>query len=455
MIVLLNRDPEPNESAVPVNSNVSVDIADTGGTGIDVAETQVYIEDVLVFDNGTFQPGWNGPESATSNPDTYTLRVVVDPIINLEPLTEISVRVVSDVLGGGEAIDDSYVFTTADTIAPILIRVEPKGVKIIEAEFDEPVKNVSASNSDDALNPENWIFKAVEVAHVVAVTVVAESVEKVSETTYQITTDIELSFGREYDLYAADIEDIAGNVTLAPNNRVRFTALTPQAPRGRKFNLINFYPAVSIRSDETHEFRDFVAALQDTVDVELHQIDTWLDIIDIDKAPEEGGFLDAILLDLGNPFNFPLEEIDKRRLGRVLIEIYRQKGTCIGIINAVRFFVHVGPAEDQPLELECDAYNTSDRWILGVSELDGEDLSGAGPGDTYLGPGTLYDINSFKMISPVSLTAAQRDRVTEIVEYMKPAWMHFRGIDEPAGPPAVPDHVELGLSQLDLNWELH
>ena len=45
--------------------------------------------------------------------------------------------------------------------------------------------------------------------------------------------------------------------------------------------------------------------------------------------------------DLGNPFPFDLDDLSKRRLAAVLVEMYQQKGTAIGIRNAIRFFLGV------------------------------------------------------------------------------------------------------------------
>src|SRR5690606_30992264 len=91
--------------------------------------------------------------------------------------------------------------------------------------------------------------------------------------------------------------------------------------------------------DETGDLENFMAVLQDVLELLLGEVDRFPDILDPDLAPEP--FLDLMLEDLGNPFAFDLTELQKRRLIAVLVQIYRQKGTAAGIRNAIRFFLGV------------------------------------------------------------------------------------------------------------------
>jgi hypothetical protein len=142
-------------------------------------------------------------------------------------------------------------------------------------------------------------------------------------------------------------------------------------------------------------------------------------------------------VDLGNPFDFDLEEIDKRRLLRVLVQVYREKGTIPGIVNVVRFF----------LGLTITIRNSigHDKWVLGTSAL------GV---DTVLGPSSGWDRRGFHIVSLIALTAEQRTRVLALATYMKPAGTHILGLLEPEVPPAY-DPLELGRSALGVDWILH
>ncbi len=221
----------------------------------------------------------------------------------------------------------------------------------------------------------------------------------------------------------------------APFNQYTFEGFVPPVPDDREFDLFQFMPLMNRQEDVTEALEKFLAVLQEPTDLILYDIDTFLDILDPDLAPES--FVDAMLCDLGNPFTFELELVDKRRLVQVLVDMYRQKGTGVGIINVIRFFLG--------LEVTIDTFNTGAAWSLGESELGVDTILGAS------GQALLY---SFTIESPVVLTEEQRKQITEIAEYMKPAHTHLIQVTEPVVPDII-DHLELGLSELGENWELH
>jgi CheY-like chemotaxis protein len=53
-----------------------------------------------------------------------------------------------------------------------------------------------------------------------------------------------------------------------------------------------------------------------------------VEILDLERAPEP--FLDAMLSDLGNPFELELDVLRKRRLVARLVDMYRKRGTAAG-----------------------------------------------------------------------------------------------------------------------------
>ncbi len=214
-----------------------------------------------------------------------------------------------------------------------------------------------------------------------------------------------------------------------------FTAFSPNTPATRSFELIEFMPAVLVEADVTNDLKKFISICQDCVEVMLAEIDDFTDIFDVDLASEQ--YLDAILFDLGNPFLFDLTELDKRRLARILVPLYRQKGTEPGVQNAIRFFLGI--------EVVDIVEHLDDCIILGVSEL----------GVSWvLCPGDSFDRFSFDIIVSTVLTQSQRDAIRTIVDYMKPAHTHFVNLIEP-GSPLFVDHWELGISELGTESELH
>jgi hypothetical protein len=144
-----------------------------------------------------------------------------------------------------------------------------------------------------------------------------------------------------------------------------------------------------------------------------------------------------ILRDLGNPFPFDLDELGKRRLAAVLVEMYQQKGTAVGIRNAVRFFLGI--------EIEAITGLAATALVLGVSEL------GI---DWELGPSDRFARYAFDVKVGRVLTPTERMHLRAIVNYMKPAHTHFVNLLEPTAP-IVPDHWELGVSELGETATLH
>ena len=138
---------------------------------------------------------------------------------------------------------------------------------------------------------------------------------------------------------------------------------------------------------------------------------------------------------VGHP-PFDLSLADKRRLLNVLVAIYREKGTEVGITNAIRFFLG--------LEVDVSAY-AGESLELGDSIL----------GETWiLGASTVFSAYAFELISPRTLSDEERGRIRTIVNYMKPAHTHFVRLSEPVIPEIL-DDVELGLSELGETWILH
>ncbi|MBM4782295.1 MAG: phage tail protein [Archangiaceae bacterium] len=69
-----------------------------------------------------------------------------------------------------------------------------------------------------------------------------------------------------------------------------------------------------------------------------------------------------------------------------------------------------------------------------------------------LGPSDRFAKYAFNVVVARTLTPTERKHLRAIVEYLKPAHTHFVDLVEPF-PPVVPDHWELGISDLgDTSW---
>lgn len=102
----------------------------------------------------------------------------------------------------------------------------------------------------------------------------------------------------------------------------------------RQLTICDLLPRIALRDDATGELQAFCDSLQVVLDEVLAELDIFPDIWDIDRAPDKSGddltnFIDVLLLDLGNPFTFVqgMTTLEKRRIARLLILMYREKGT--------------------------------------------------------------------------------------------------------------------------------
>ena len=189
------------------------------------------------------------------------------------------------------------------------------------------------------------------------------------------------------------------------------------------------------RADETGDLARFIACLQEITDLLLAEVDRYPDIFDVERAPP--AFLDLILQDLGNPFPFELDTLGKRRLASVLVEMYRQKGTAVGVKNAIRFFLGVDIEAITPL--------AATALTLGEAEL------GV---DWELGPSDRFARYAFDVKVGRILSETERRQLRAIVAYLKPAHTHFVNLVEPLPPPTF-DDWELGESLVGVTTELH
>lgn len=427
---LINRWPEPDSTDAPRAAPIELELTDVVGAGIDLAATQVYVGGVLAFDAGSFEAGFSGSYSV---PFPETLRIVIEHAADFESLEEVEVQVISDVSGGGFAFDQTYSFVAEDYSAPKLVAASAKTHKTVRLSFDEPVKQTDAEDPADALYPGAYTFASETVPSVV---VTAVAVESVSATSVDVLLDIELTPGALYTVTAAGLTDLFGNAIVPPDDSASFTGFYCERPAQRDFSIWKLFPEINRTEDDTGDLRRFADCLQEATDVDvLCEMDRWPTILDPDLAPES--FVDLQLADLGNPFSFELELVDKRRLLSVLVTAYQQKGTGVGIINLVRFFLG--------LEVTITEYNGEELglgdWELGV--------------DWDLAVDTSRARYTFNVNSDTVLTAEQRSRIRELARYMKPAHTHLGLIVEPGDEPEEPDHWEIGISELGSDSDLH
>lgn len=432
---LINLSPERGEDLIARDSDVQFDLATVDATGtIDSTSLEVYINGVAAVLAGVAQSGFT---RTLSNPQADVLRVIVSRTADFLSEEVVSARVKAYATSdSANVLDETYNFMIEDYAAPRILQAEAVDLQRVRVTFDESVIASDTTELDSALRPGNWVIDRFGDYLTPLVSVIVESVEVVTSSTVDLITDIPLTPGGTYRVTAANIEDTSGNAVVAPDDVATFLGWQPPVPEGRLFDLYRKLPSLNRQEDASKDLFRFVACIQEVANLLLYDIDKWIEIIDPDTAPED--WLDSMLLDLGNPFEFELTLTDKRRLAQVLVDMYRLKGTKVGIESVIRFFLG--------LEVTVDTFNgASGTWVMGESEL------GI---DSVLGTSDIGLLYSFIVSVGVALTDTQRDQLRGIVEYMKPAHTHFIRLDEPVIP-TVLDHLELGLSELGENWFLH
>ena len=357
---------------------------------------------------------------ATQTADT--LRIVLHPLVPLASLATVAIRVAGQMVGGAASLDEVYSFVVEDRTAPRVIGAQALAQKTVRIAFDEPV--LVPTGAGFALTPKT--------APAVPVAVVSTTIDG---SVVVLTLDTEMTPDVLHEAVAVGVTDLFGNVVLGPYDRATFAGFRPARPQTRRFDLWRMLPKHNRRDDQTGDLFRFIACLQEATDLLLADVDRWPDIFDLERASE--AFVDLILRDLGNPFPFELDAMGKRRLASVLVEMYRQKGTEKGIQNAIRFFLGIDISAISPFN--------ADTLVLGESELGF---------DWVLGPSDRFARYAFNVVVARILGDRERRQLRAIVEYLKPAHTHFVDLVEPL-PPIVPNHWELGLSDLGETTDLH
>lgn len=283
---------------------------------------------------------------------------------------------------------------------------------------------------DRAVDISNFVytFHAMDVP---AVSVHGLEIRQES-TALQISLDRAMTPKARYRLIIRD-------ESLRIEEEVFLLGYTPAQPKSRQFQLLSMLPRHNRRADTSGDLNRFIACLQEVLDGVLTTVDQFPDIFDLERCPEH--WIDSILYDLGNPFRFELAPIEKRRLASVLVGMYREKGTTLGIENAIRFFLGI-ESQVRPW--------SNDTLSLGESEL-GESELGE---DWVLGLSSSFVRYAFDVQVTDILSPTQRTQIRTLVDYLKPAHTRFVTLLEPTPPPLLL-HWELGWSDLGETTILH
>lgn len=236
-----------------------------------------------------------------------------------------------------------------------------------------------------------------------------------------LTFDQEVTEGAVYNFTATGITGIAtSSIATAAANLLNFST-------SRNFNLIDMIPRVNLAEDSSGDLVNFIKVWQEPLNILMHDIDRWIDILDSDLAPAD--FLEVILQDLANPFVFSTELslIKKRRLAGLLVGIYRLKGTLTGIQEAISLLLGMRSefVEFNGLGSELDAGN-----LLGDATHHASPaffLGAGGPWQLLSKVGTTVasqtDAHQPSPAAGNALMPEQVDQVLQIIKIMAPCYL--------------------------------
>lgn len=424
-VLVINRDPAPGEVGAPRDTVIGFNLVDMADVpGINLGSVIITIDGEIAYTGGSPVFGFSADTASNTGPtDRWMFLLWRDVPFASKDVVAVAVE--------GETTDEesfsfAWTFTVEDFTAPVLVAASDRGDRVLWLTFDEPVALASGAvlATDILIEPaDGYTEPAVSV---VPASAVAQG------NVLVLTLERDLSPGRHYvaSVVAGAVVDAVGN-PIGSGATAAFVALVPAAPAGRSFDLWSMLPAYNRSDDPAGDLRLLVHAWQELADLLLAKLDRFGELINLDTAPEAN--LNAILYGLGNPFDASeMTLADKRRLASLLVEMYRERGTAKGIVNAIRLFlgieVEVIPIGRTAMRLGTSRLNVD--WVLGSDD-----------------PRTLY---SFIIESPVDLTPAQRVQLVALVEYIRPAREHFVALVEPSSSP-LPVRWIIGVSELNVD----
>lgn len=194
--------------------------------------------------------------------------------------------------------------------------------------------------------------------------------EVVPTSQWDLTVNWEQTPGCRYQVTpGSSIEDDAGNTMDPVYGTAFFAGFSPDVPDLRRFShWRHMVPLKNRIEDATRDLERFSNCIEEVLGWMLYSVDHFTDQFDPDRATDEQ--IDAMLYDMGNPFaswtELELTAIQRRKLLRILIEIYKAKGTAWGIEQTVFFLL--GEV------VTCVEYMAG-GWVLGVDALGGSSVA--------------------------------------------------------------------------------
>lgn len=163
-VSLLNRDPHPDDAAVPRLWWVRVQAVHPSAD-LDPASARLWVDGVLVYDGATFAAGWDreGRSWARTGSEMdhpAALQLVEVCALNEVPLASeatVTVRFAVDVDGGGDPVDESWSFAVEDWTPPEIVGVRAVDERTIDVTWDDAMRMAGDGDPADALTASAYV----------------------------------------------------------------------------------------------------------------------------------------------------------------------------------------------------------------------------------------------------------------------------------------------------------
>lgn len=395
--VVIQRDPQPDEAGIPVGTSLAFVVVDLDGdplaTPAPTIQFDVRVRGTLVgqYVAGVWVPAsgdWSGAAGPVWPALPFagwwvTLDQTAPPLFTSEEVVPVLVEIVAPLgwghapwghfpwghgLGGGTPVQVAWSFECQDLTPPRLLAIEGIGTHSARATFDDAM---TTSGVGSVLDPGAWTVARENVDPDVgaSLSVVAVAAVAGDPMSFDLTFQWEQTPGCPYrGTVAGTVEDDAGNPMDPAYCSATWTGYAWPAVAGRDWSYWrHMLPLIDREMDATQDLRRLANIIQEVLDLLLREVDRFTDQFDPDLATDAE--IDAMLFDLGNPFawsDLALTALQRRRLVRELVPIYKLKGTAPGIEGVCRTLLGI--------EVRVVDY-ISDTWCLGLSALGTDEVA--------------------------------------------------------------------------------
>ncbi|MBN2715575.1 MAG: Ig-like domain-containing protein, partial [Deltaproteobacteria bacterium] len=251
--VLINRNPAPDETNVPLHSVIALEIVDTENSGISRDSTQVWVDEVPAFEGGAaeeIKAAFSGTRALVVESGD-TLQIVLDPLSPFVSESKVAVRVVATT-NDGDALDETYTFVAEDKTQPKVVAAQAASPKTIRLGFDEYIQVVDAAG---------FVITPIEFPAVAPFVTDAISNGQLVE----LRLNTEMTPTVDYEITITGVTDLVGNDIDPFFATARFKGFIPTAPAARQFDLWTMLPVWNRREDVTGDLQNFVSCLQEVL----------------------------------------------------------------------------------------------------------------------------------------------------------------------------------------------